>query len=133
MSAGLQDSRGCLTDAGLRTLQAAPLGQAPPALAEHLARCPRCQQRLLSADAGAGRAHRRPKPPAWRLPLVVALAALACLIALVMARRWSARPRPEGRGHSPPVAAAAPRGPGEPARAARTPGVSAGSPRPRSS
>jgi hypothetical protein len=48
----LLDPRGCLTPAGLAAVERAPVGQAPPELAQHLAACARCQARLL----GAGRA-----------------------------------------------------------------------------
>jgi hypothetical protein len=48
----LVDARGCLTPAGMAALQRAPLGQAPPEVAQHLANCGRCQARLLTASAG---------------------------------------------------------------------------------
>ena len=38
---------GCLTDAQLAELRAAAPGQAPAALARHLATCERCQARVL--------------------------------------------------------------------------------------
>jgi len=45
---------GCLSEADLRALQGARPGQAPPALAQHLAGCSRCQQRLLTRDRTPG-------------------------------------------------------------------------------
>ncbi len=51
---------GCLTDAQLAELQAAPPGKAPEALARHLATCERCQARALF---GAERPSLPKKPP----------------------------------------------------------------------
>jgi hypothetical protein len=61
---GLLDARGCLTDQGLAALAQAPVGQAPPEVATHLAGCPRCQDRLLSVErtAGGGRAKAARQP-----------------------------------------------------------------------
>jgi hypothetical protein len=50
---GLVDSRGCLTREGLDAVEGAAIGQAPPEAAAHLARCPRCQERLLQRGAEA--------------------------------------------------------------------------------
>jgi hypothetical protein len=61
---GLFDSRGCLTDQGLDSLAGAPVGQAPPEAAAHLAQCARCQDRLLGRgrEAGARRARGETRP-----------------------------------------------------------------------
>ncbi len=47
------DARGCVTDEALASLAGAPVGQAPPEVAAHLAGCERCQDRLLRADRAA--------------------------------------------------------------------------------
>ena len=91
----LVDARGCLTAAGLSTLQQAAPGAAPPELARHVAECARCQARLLTADLGP-RTHARTPPSRgagapgrlWRplafvaAILVLALTALALLHAV---------------------------------------------------
>ena len=59
----LQDRGGCLTEAGLLALRTAAAGQAPPALAAHLAACARCQQRVLAVDAPRGKSARRTSRP----------------------------------------------------------------------
>ena len=87
------DSTGCLSPAGVAAFRAAPPGGAPEDIAAHVARCARCQDRLLEADApGApGRPKRRgPKPLApslWRTVLLAALTLAAMLIALLTLRR----------------------------------------------
>jgi hypothetical protein len=79
------DARGCLTDAGLETLLRAPVGQAPPELAAHLASCIRCQERLLLR--GAPRGPRKTPPPPWRVWVVVGAAILMLISVLVTLRR----------------------------------------------
>jgi hypothetical protein len=72
---GPLDASGCLSAAGLAALTAAPVGQAPPQLASHLAGCVRCQDRLLFLSAGATTGARQPsaRPAPWRnLALVTA-------------------------------------------------------------
>jgi hypothetical protein len=54
----LVDARGCLTDAGFAALAATRPGEAPAELAAHLARCARCQDRVLQASAGTDAAGR---------------------------------------------------------------------------
>jgi hypothetical protein len=76
------DTGGCLSAEGLAALTRAPVGQAPPELAAHLAGCVRCQDRLLFLSAGApagARSAARPAP--WRnLALVTAGFLLILLI-----------------------------------------------------
>ena len=72
---------GCLTDAQLAELQAAPPGRAPEALARHLASCDRCQARALF---GAERVARGPRkapaePPSVRRALLLAGVVLAAM------------------------------------------------------
>jgi hypothetical protein len=88
MTGAWQDGRGCLTEAGLAALAAAPPGQAPPELASHLAACPRCQQRLLAGPGQPRRPRRRPPPP-WRILAVLGGLLLAALALLVLIRRLS--------------------------------------------
>ena len=88
----LQDARGCLTPAGRAAVQEAPVGQAPPELARHLAGCARCQERLLAAAAGA--VHGGPGAPRltgagepgrlWRPVVFIAAALLFALGALAL-------------------------------------------------
>ncbi len=72
----------CLTDAQLAELQAATPGQAPEALARHLASCERCQGRALF---GAGRPPRKtrplPQPPSLGRALFLAALVLAAMAA----------------------------------------------------
>ena len=68
----------CLTDAQLSDLQGAAPGQAPEALARHLAACERCQARaLFGAERPAGR--KRPAPEMPSLKRALFLAALVLL------------------------------------------------------
>jgi len=73
----LQDEHGCLSERGLAVLKRAPMGQAPPELAAHLARCDRCQTRLLSVDplasGPASPARRAPSLTRWLVLLGVCL------------------------------------------------------------
>jgi hypothetical protein len=70
----------CLDAQALAALSAAPVGQAPPALAAHLAGCSRCQDRLLAMAAGprAGRRETARVAP-WR-NLVIMLVAIVLVI-----------------------------------------------------
>jgi hypothetical protein len=89
--AAFTDARGCLTDAGLHALESAPLGRVPAELSSHLAACAGCQERLLRRGAGASsRRAARPRPPAWRMILVLAMAMLLTVSALIAAR-WLGR------------------------------------------
>jgi hypothetical protein len=87
----LQDTRGCLTTAGLQALRGAAPGRAPHALAQHLAGCARCQERMLATDQGVvqspGRSTRRTRPPVWRLLLIFA----AGLLLAGLGFAWAAR------------------------------------------
>jgi hypothetical protein len=79
----LRDPRGHLTGAGLAALSSATPGQAPADLANHLASCAQCQERVLAQGLTAGvRRERRAPPPAWRVWAVLA-AILATLITMV--------------------------------------------------
>jgi hypothetical protein len=87
MGAALFDAKGCLTDPGVAMLASAPVGEAPPELAAHVASCGRCQERLLAS--GEGRAERRERkepPPAWRVWVVMGGAVLLLLSILVTIR-----------------------------------------------
>jgi hypothetical protein len=87
MAAALQDSRGCLTTAGLAVLNHAAPGQAPPELAEHLSRCRNCQYRLLSGGRPPSTTPRRGAPLKWRVVGLGAAGLLLVLLAFV-ASRW---------------------------------------------
>jgi len=72
----LLDGRGCLTEAGLVALDAAPPGRGPAEAAAHLAGCSRCQRRFLARGgedvAGISRVPtRKVAPPLWRTVAVV--------------------------------------------------------------
>ena len=88
MSAPLRGARGCLSEAGLALLKQSPPGQAPAELAQHVASCGRCQDRLLAVDLGpeAGRARRRP-PPLWRVFVLFAVGFGLALVAFWWIRR----------------------------------------------
>jgi hypothetical protein len=77
---------GCLTDAQISELHSATPGQAPEALARHLASCERCQARaLFGAERPAGK--RRPMPKVPSLGRAVFLAAL--VLAAMAAFFWT--------------------------------------------
>ena len=77
---------GCLTDAQLSELHEAAPGQAPEALARHLASCERCQAlALFGAERPAG--PRKPRPALPSLGRAVLLAAL--VLAAMAAFFWS--------------------------------------------
>jgi hypothetical protein len=77
---------GCLTDAQLSEVQSAAPGQAPEALARHLAGCERCQARaLFGAPRPAWKRRPVPEPPS--LARAVFLAAL--VLAAMAAFFWS--------------------------------------------
>jgi len=70
----------CLTDAQLSELQSAAPGQAPEALARHLAACERCQARaLFGAERPAGRKRPAPEMPSLRRALFLAALVLLAL------------------------------------------------------
>lgn len=84
----LLDSRGCLTDAGLRMVAQATPGQAPRELAAHVAACGPCQRRLLSADRPAGaRAARRVAWPALTRAITLLLVVVAVSMVLLAVAR----------------------------------------------
>ena len=84
----LCDARGCLTEAGLRALERAPLGRGPAELVSHLGSCAGCQERLLRRASGAvGPRVRRAPPPLWRSLLALAATLLLALVALIVALR----------------------------------------------
>lgn len=84
----LLDSRGCLTEAGLRLVAQATPGQAPRDLAAHVAACGPCQRRLLSADRPAGaRVQRGVAWPAVTRAITLLLVVVAVgMVLLVVAR-----------------------------------------------
>jgi hypothetical protein len=72
---------GCLTDAQLTELQNAAPGQAPEALARHLATCERCQARaLFGSQRPAGK-----KKPVPEFPSVRRAVFLGALVLIAMA------------------------------------------------
>jgi len=79
---------GCLTDEEIAGLQAAIPGQAPEAVARHLASCERCQARALFG-AGTRPGFRRPTPEPPSLGRAFVLAAL--LVAALAAFFWTLR------------------------------------------
>jgi hypothetical protein len=92
----LQDRSGCLTPGGLAALRSARPGQAPPALAAHLADCVRCQERVLAVDAprttGSPRGTRTVAPSIGRTLLLGALVLAAVIAALVTLRQLAGGP-----------------------------------------
>ncbi len=88
--ASLQDQGGCLTAAGLSVLRAAAAGQAPQALAAHLAGCARCQKRVLAVDAPrptAGPRTARAVVPSLGRTLFLAAVLLAAIVAMLATLR----------------------------------------------
>ena len=85
----LLDAQGCLTEAGMRELVAAPPGRGPEALAAHLAACVRCQDRILVAGVPGPRtgAPRRVAPSLGRMLLLVGLVLVSMLLFFVSLRR----------------------------------------------
>jgi hypothetical protein len=86
------DARGHLTPAGLAAIRDAPVGQAPPELAAHLAACAPCQDKLLVAGAPGprpkpGRAPRALAPSPGRTAALIGLTLLFVLLALWSMRR----------------------------------------------
>ena len=79
----LLDAAGCLTPSGLATLVRAPVGQAPPELATHLAGCARCQERLLVTSRETDPVPKA-APKAYRTFALVVLTLIAGLIVLGM-------------------------------------------------
>ena len=90
------DASGCLTASGVAAFREAPPGGAPEDIAAHVARCARCQDRLLevAAPRSRGRAKGRPTPLAPSLGKTLLLAALtlaAMLVALLTLRQLAGR------------------------------------------
>ena len=90
----LLDGRGCLTEAGLVALDAAPPGRGPAEAAAHLAGCSRCQRRFLARGgkeiAGISAAPRKAvAPPRWRI-VAVLIAVLGLAVTALIAVRWLA-------------------------------------------
>lgn len=79
----LVDAAGCLTPVGLATLVRAPVGQAPPELATHLAGCARCQERLLATSRESDPVPKA-APKAYRAVALVVLTLIAGVILLGM-------------------------------------------------
>jgi hypothetical protein len=70
----------CLTDAELSELKDAAPGQAPEALARHLAVCERCQARaLFGAERPVGRKRPAPEMPSLKRALVLAALLLVAI------------------------------------------------------
>jgi hypothetical protein len=88
-ASALLDAQGCLTEAGMRTLLAAPPGRGPEALAVHLAACGRCQDRVLAAGVPGPRtgAPGRVAPPLGRMLLLVGLILVSMLLFFVSLHR----------------------------------------------
>jgi hypothetical protein len=73
---------GCLTDAQIAELGSAAPGQAPDALARHLASCERCQARaLFGAERPAGKRRPMPELPSPGRALFLAALVLAAMAA----------------------------------------------------
>jgi hypothetical protein len=74
-------SGGCLNEAELAEVRAAAPGQAPEALARHLAACDRCQARaLFGADRPSG-----PQKPLPELPSIRRALLYGALVLVAMA------------------------------------------------
>lgn len=87
----LLDGRGCLTEAGLVALDAAPPGRGPADAAAHLASCTRCQRRFLARggtdSAGISATPRKAvAPPLWRT-VAVLFAVLVLVVTAVIGLR----------------------------------------------
>ena len=95
MPAAFFDAQGCLTGEGFAHIGASPPGRAPAELAAHLARCTRCQRRLLAAAASPSGlpAPRRQRPPLWRTAVAVVASLLLVIMAIVMLRFLTVAPR----------------------------------------
>jgi hypothetical protein len=77
---------GCLTDAELAEVRAAAPGQAPEALARHLAACERCQARaLFGAPRPSGSQRALPELPSIRRALLYGALVLVAMAAFL----WS--------------------------------------------
>jgi hypothetical protein len=85
MSEPVLPPAGCLTDEQLAELRGAAPGQAPEALARHLATCERCQARALFGERATGK--KRPMPEMPSLGRALLLAAL--LLVAMAAFFWS--------------------------------------------
>jgi hypothetical protein len=78
-------SGGCLDEQGLRALAGALPGQAPPALALHVAGCAACQARLLAADLPERQARAGAPPRVPRSLGALLIRALLVLAAILLA------------------------------------------------
>jgi hypothetical protein len=87
LSGALRDPRGHLTVEGLAALAAAPAGRAPSDLANHVASCVQCQERVLAGGLVGARRDRRPPPPAWRIWAVLAAILLTLVSILVVLQK----------------------------------------------
>jgi hypothetical protein len=84
----LRGLQGCLTPADLDTLSKAVAGKAPPELAQHVATCPRCQDRMLAGARAELRARKKAvAPPAWRIWAVLGAVLLLLVSVLVTIQR----------------------------------------------
>jgi hypothetical protein len=83
----LQDLRGHLTPQGIAALAAAPAGRAPIELANHVASCAQCQDRVLAGGLDGTRRERRPAPPVWRIWAVLAAIILTLVSILAVLQR----------------------------------------------
>jgi hypothetical protein len=88
------DAQGCLTEAGMRALLAAPPGRGPEELALHLKTCSRCQDRLLAASVPGPRTgppKRGGAPSLGRMLLLVGLILVSMLLFFASLRRLIVR------------------------------------------
>jgi len=79
----------CLTEAEIQAVRSAPLGQAPEALARHLASCERCQERALFLEQPRRARSGRPRPE-WPSP-TRSLLLLALMVAVIAASFYTLR------------------------------------------
>jgi hypothetical protein len=88
MSADASRRPGCLSEQEIASLQVAVPGQAPEALARHLASCERCQARVLfGSQRPPGRRRPLPEPPTLGRTLLYS----ALVLAAVAAFLWTLR------------------------------------------
>ena len=91
----LQGAGGCLTEEGFRVLSAATPGAAPRDLADHVAMCQRCQDRMLATARRAPEAASSPRGASllWWGTLVALAGLVLALVALMVARMLATPPR----------------------------------------
>ncbi len=95
MQQPLKDFKGCLTAAGLSAFRAAAPGKAPADLAAHVTGCARCQERLLTSDAGTlGPGKRRTPPPLWRVLVIFFVGLIAAFLGFLALQRGVPNPNP---------------------------------------